>query len=999
MAEVDVNGGVGEGDYGGDFTDPKKIETPQPPFPSSFWSDVVEEPEASGIDVSVSDLSNNINQQRATATSTQSIVDDAAQDAFETRDTITIEQSRALKNERDAVSARVANKQHIDELKKKPSQGRDGIDVYDEDYRKINPPKTSGNDDDHSFARKSTPEKSISGESQSVAVNRQEIKLNIDKQDNILDAYSNYTYNIDLYLLDDDTYNTMVLNPTSIAAVRNRLIISSGDKRYPVGMRNSEFDDTFYIDDLEMKTVTPTTGKSKNTNVTNVSFKIIEPYGVTLLERIENMVRDTFKPGLRPKMYSQLPYLIKITFVGYDKDGVPKKIDNATRYIPVKLTSLTFDANEGGATYAINAVPYNQEAMSTTSIVLPKMIQIAGKTVEDFLNNSVTVFDKVDRDKDKIRNDKASQSARANNSDVAPTTRDVSTYSFESLEDLLNKYYISLTSNNLAAQSRFLPAEMRKKLSTSAGCPGESIRRRDYPDTVEFVFYEDIGKSAIEYDSLQLENIPNTSTYENNAFLQHFVSSISPSSYKLVDKTTLRLNAGTSIIKVIEVIMLHSSYIQDQLKSTDNDKNKPLKWFKITPRVLLGEWDSKIGRFAYKIRYTISPYMVFNINYPKAPRGNPKGNGYHKQYDYIYTGQNTDVLDFDIKYNIAYYRQSTLGIGDEAQEADDPENESGDVNTPVHYSAKPKAVSSGLPDKGQGSLALSARDLAKTVLTEGPEMIGLKLNIIGDPAFIMQSEIYSQDHIDPLNNLPMTAFLDDGTINYDYGDLLINMNFKFPSDYGSDGLMQLAENSSNKYRSSDQFSGIYRVTHVDHTFTGGQFNQTLRGVRLLKTKEKVDVDKINKERKEAQEERQKCIEKNKLNTQYISTVSVTNGSDDVTNGSDDGGEDSIALADYQSRGQLLQDNRQLALRQAALSKNLGGTDELNTKNDVGKATVNQNPFDDVVRDTTNMSRTERARFNEYVRLRNKLNESRAAGLSDESFQQATAALQKKFKYN
>ena len=333
---------------------------------------------------------------------------------------------------------------------------------------------------------------------------------------------------------------------------------------------------------------------------------------------------------------------------------------------------------------------------------------------------------------------------------------------------------------------------------------------------------------------MHLDQVPNLKEIgSKNEYLKNFVTNINKNSFSLDKKNNLlQINKGTSITKVIEILMLHSTYIQDQLtdftKQSKTNTSAPLNWFKITPRIKLGKWDEKIGRFAYHITYIISTFVVHNVNFQKAPQGTPGADGFHKEYNYMFTGQNNELLNFDIKYNTAYYRQTSIQKGDDAVE--DGVNAGINSGT-IHNAAGAENVSVGVDTTNTGGKALTARDLARKVLQEGPEMVNLNAEIIGDPAYIMQSDIFYQDHLMPSNKETLKPFLSDGSINYDYGNLLINIKFKFPTDYGDNGIMDLAANT--KYRQSDEFSGVYSVTHVTHNFSGGSFVQNLRGVRLL----------------------------------------------------------------------------------------------------------------------------------------------------------------------
>jgi hypothetical protein len=61
--------------------------------------------------------------------------------------------------------------------------------------------------------------------------------------------------------------------------------------------------------------------------------------------------------------------------------------------------------------------------------------------------------------------------------------------------------------------------------------------------------------------------------------------------------------------------------------------------------------------YAKNITYSVQPYSIYNVKSDVAPQGKIKN--FVKEYNYIYTGQNVDVLDFEINFNTLYYTAQT----------------------------------------------------------------------------------------------------------------------------------------------------------------------------------------------------------------------------------------------------------------------------------------------------------------------------------------------------
>ena len=53
----------------------------------------------------------------------------------------------------------------------------------------------------------------------------------------------------------------------------------------------------------------------------------------------------------------------------------------------------------------------------------------------------------------------------------------------------------------------------------------------------------------------------------------------------------------------------------------------------------------KDGRYKYNIQYIVEKNVIHYADFP-GKKSKPVGIGYHKKYDYIFSGKNTEVLDF-----------------------------------------------------------------------------------------------------------------------------------------------------------------------------------------------------------------------------------------------------------------------------------------------------------------------------------------------------------------
>lgn len=143
-----------------------------------------------------------------------------------------------------------------------------------------------------------------------------------------------------------------------------------------------------------------------------------------------------------------------------------------------------------------------------------------------------------------------------------------------------------------------------------------------------------------------------------------------------LDKTTVMIDQGTSINRLIDILMANTQYLQKNIKRTQVDtmenQNKELALkdvYKIRADVKFTGYDTGTDDFTREITYYIDPFTIGTADAVTRPREkeNPRSvredyqgswgtNGkVVKNYHYIYTGKNFHVLDFDIKINFAWF--------------------------------------------------------------------------------------------------------------------------------------------------------------------------------------------------------------------------------------------------------------------------------------------------------------------------------------------------------
>ena len=707
--------------------------------------------------------------------------------------------------------------------------------------------------------------------------------------ENRLKEYASYIYGLSLHLMTTDQYNKVVETQTYTTA--NVLVASAGRYSSTDFPRNEFFSEDFYFEDLNITTVIAPNDMSRNTNAIECNFTLIEPYGFTLMERLLK-VADAVKSG----NYMDMPYLLQIDFFGMDDTGkIATNLVDQRKRIPIKIIKLDVRVSVKGAEYKITAIPFNHSAYDATTVTTPANFEVTAGSVAEFFQSieGTTV--------DPAASSAYFQQQRENAGVyVAPTGTEkpsggTSTYYAAATGqprivggNTVSPYLAAATgkkspqtpAQNTASGKTASGTSYTKVKSYGAAINGwyaamQQDKKIEINDVYRFEFPTDehgvnIGNYLF---TDKLRATPKRTGMKDNRTpgdIATMKRADGGSEQKIYDttKALFQVNYGTTVEKLLEYIIRNSDYIQNQLVLPEDFPNdaegykkakakvakEPLYWFKIVPTVRIRGFDNIRKILAREITYTVVPYKVYNLKIDVGPQGvqlYPV-----KKYNYIYTGENDDVFDFDISFNAMYYTQVTAYRGTGAslnptaasatnnyQVQNAPNyNGSGDPPTGTDYNAvmplvmKPIVQNSKAAATGGATTAkeVASIDLADSLMTSSQaDMLSIKLKILGDPDYIKQDDVFYRP---PLNNTNIAKrptsdprlLSNGGSLDMDSGGVYVQLLFRTPTDIDeSTGLMKFDSNYQHSV-----FSGLYQVLTVTSHFSHGQFTQELDMVRM-----------------------------------------------------------------------------------------------------------------------------------------------------------------------
>jgi hypothetical protein len=562
-----------------------------------------------------------------------------------------------------------------------------------------------------------------------------------------------------------------------------------------------------FIDHVEIETVMAFTAEGGTTQPLNIKFDVIEPYSINgFIEALHTAAVAAGYPS-----YATASFLLKMDFVGYPDDvnlPEPEIVKNSSRYFVFTFTGMTVEVTERGTKYACTAIPFADKAFGQAGI-LKKPIKMTGEDVGSILTSLMTGL----TEQQKHSDDKSKQSTTTNTQ--------------------YDKYFIKF-----------------KKL-------GPDKKWTDAPDgEIPKSKLIEIGKDNALYKMVDPGDTNKPNAYQADKASQPSPDkqAKSPESIKYNPKeTVVQFPEGANIHEIISAVIRDSQYARNIIKNMGTKPGTPddygmVEYFSIRIEMENQKEVNPDTKKPYQnITYVVSP---FKIHYTAIPNYESQKidekklkKTTNREYDYIYTGKNVDVLQFRLNFNNLYFEAVPAAMGNKetpgtktaAAPGNSPEIKSkseakkeGESTTPVPEPAKktdytatsvrpPSGYNAGQPLNDPYSVM--ARSMHEKIINSVSLLTG-ELEIIGDPFYLVTGGVGNYNP--EVDDKGVTK---DGEAAHNYGQVLITINFRNPIDIKPDGMMYFDANRV-------PFSGVYMVQTVRSTFKDGIFKQLLNVIRI-----------------------------------------------------------------------------------------------------------------------------------------------------------------------
>ena len=593
--------------------------------------------------------------------------------------------------------------------------------------------------------------------------------------------------------------------------------------------------DIFFENVNITSTVSP--NAERNTmSFTKMELELHEPFGITFIEKVR---AAAYESGYID--YQDAPYLLTIEWKGFDENGYALDMDPASRYksgdtivrrIPIVITRVEFEVNEGGAVYQVLAATHAEFAMMDRFQFVRTSFTLQKGTLKEW-------GEEFSEKMEKQMEDEVKQGAR--------------TKGFE------DKYKIVLD-DTLAALALDADAgtisSMYSKPNYGAGrFPN---RKTEQEQTKQINQVINTG-----------QKIPKTSVNANTSVMKIIEDAMMTTPYfkNLIKDFWLEYLTGTQILSENDRSTWDEHEVQSNVPwNKDNEerlnqiieRNHMIPWFKIITSVHTINQSIQKGidpitkMYPKIIIFKVVPYKfhILKLLVPGMSIGKVDWvKQVKKRYNYIYTGENIDIMNLRLNYKVGYYHRNTIVAGDYSNRAmtivnkwtkifrkiigTEPQPEIAQLRSYPSITTSRSQVDMFDADPNQ----IRVQEFFDYLVNPNADMMKIEMEILGDPSYIAQDMYVTIDgQVETRKPLQMANGAWNDTLNcfnLDNAMPLLHLNYRMPADIiEQQGTMFDTMDGKLSADSNLWFSGVYQIAKVESKIDSGKFTQVLYLVRL-----------------------------------------------------------------------------------------------------------------------------------------------------------------------
>jgi hypothetical protein len=567
----------------------------------------------------------------------------------------------------------------------------------------------------------------------------------------------------------------------------------------------------FYFQNVTIKTLPAASNDRQLTSVTTIDMEILEPIGLSLVQSIRGAAANA---GYLDHI--DAPYLLTIEYKGYDDNGKFTDIgSNYVRKIPIKMIRMNVNVTSGGSVYQIKAIPTTEFAFVDRLNYLRSTVIVNTETgnLSSFCKDLTTKLNNQTKDE-------------KDNKFFERPDRYVVT-----CDPLLDKAF---------SKNKTKTAETLAMANSKTG--GITINETNQGQSfTKTQFQTPIGQfnkgAAIHLILTQIMKL--IEPYDDfDSYLKQW--------------TTKANGALAGRISQLKTPEERDKFLRD------NEDKFYMPWFKISSSIHhdAGPVDKITKKHTALMHYHIEPYKIHVLNFAVPGLSSNIRQFWddnrrfmaRKRYDYIFTGDNTEILSLDIQYNIAYYQSKFKGLQQQQNTYEEPgprtesitrvysTGETAEKNLPLSsYPGGGKSSNVGIYGANE-----SFDQFLDAFSNPQSDMVSIEMEIRGDPVYLSANQFNSMKKPDNLEGGTYTNTNSSKTetgyqaydersksYNLNLAEPYVLVNFKAPVDIDlNTGLYKFNQGEDVV------FNGLYRVVTIENRFVGGTFTQMLQLIRL-----------------------------------------------------------------------------------------------------------------------------------------------------------------------
>lgn len=665
---------------------------------------------------------------------------------------------------------------------------------------------------------------------------------------NVLNQYTSYNYSFTLSVLTREQINSSSYKRGDFGPLILRSASGAPDKDI-VDTLYGKYD--FFMDNLKINSIIGYDKHTGNTNASGISFTVFEPYSMGLFfQAVQSAAK---KAGWRN--YLDIPILLTIEFKGHivnnEKQELFATIPDTKKFIPLKIRNMGMKVTGKGSTYEVDAYPWNEQAYSTQFNIAKSDISIrcdTGKyTVQNILQTGEQSLQKVLNDYFKERVEKKELEVANEIAIIFPTDLNLAGGAVKKTPD--EKTERSATANPAENKS----VDVTKNLGLVRGTGKNTTLVQDSSES-NTNSVNKIGQATMGFSELAKGDTPYPK--DNSVYDSAKGTYVRGNITIDVKNSDFKFNQAASVVDMINQVILMSSFAKSALSEAEKNPQGQITWWRVETQLysLPAAESDKTGQTPKLAVFRVVPYLVDSqyllpVN-TKRPGLEKLKQESLKEYNYIYTGKNTEILDWNIDFKAGFYtalpadgfknterRDLNAATGASAELSDLDQLKRNAITTamagaPPDTQATPQTIrnenlGSTTSKIGSGGIdderVVAARQF-QDILNANVDQVNLSLTILGDP-YYLNSSGYGNYISAPGPYQNMNA---DKSMNSQNGQVVITVNFRTPIDVNLEtGMYNFGDTKPLL-----QFSGLYVLTKATHEFSRGKFKQTLSGFRI-----------------------------------------------------------------------------------------------------------------------------------------------------------------------